>query len=879
MKLSLSTGLVATALALAVLANTSAAYAQRQTVLKQIDLPHNYYFREMYLPQLTSGPSAVAFSPDGRSLVYSMQGSLWKQDIDSTRAEQLTDGPGYDYQPDWSVDGRHIAFVRYLNDAMEIYGIDPSSGSVSPLTHNGAVNVEPRWSPDGRQLAWVSTAGTGHFHVFTGPLGADGISGKALWPERKSNTPRYYYSAFDHELSPTWSPDGQELIYIGNPETTYGTGGLWRRSLAAAAQPIAVRIEETSWRARPSWSPDGKRVLYSSYAGRAWHQLWITTATAGGDPVPLSYGEFDATGARWSPDGLHIAFISNRSGSTEIWLQDMLGGAQRKLEIREKKYLHPRGELRIQTLDGLGRPIAARIAVTSANGLAYAPEDAWIRADDGFDRRRSAFETHYFHASGDALIKLPVGTANVTVWRGLENQVEKRTVQVGANETREERITLHPLSLPPEWSRDWQSADVHVHMNYGGTYRNTPERLIKQAEAEDLDVVFNLIVNKEQRIPDIGYFSAIPDSASTNAVVLSHGQEFHTSYWGHLGLLGLNDHFLIPDYAAYSNTASASLYPTNGAIADLAHAQHALVGYVHPFDEPPDPNSSAPLTNGLPVDVALGKVDYYEVLGFSDHRASADVWYRLLNCGFRPTAAGGTDAMANYASLRGPVGMNRVYARVGAPAVGQSGGADHAGPANVAGSGNAAGPANAADPTAARVSAWLDGVRHGRTLATNGPLLGLSVEGQPPGAEIQLHPGTSSLHYKGFLRSIVPIEHLELVLNGKTVRTIRLAKGRTTADFEGAVPVTSNGWLLVRAWNDGAVPEVFDIYPYGTTNPVFFRTEGAATHCGADADFFLKWLNRLQAAASAHQGYNTTAERDATLRDISAAEAVMTQRR
>src|SRR5882724_6280854 len=136
MKLSLSTGLVATALAVAALASTSAAYAQRQTVLKQIDLPHNYYFREMYLPQLTSGPSAVAFSPDGRTLVYSMQGSLWKQVIDSTSAEQLTDGPGYDYQPDWSPDGTRIAFVRYLNDAMELYSLDPSSGSVSPLTHN-----------------------------------------------------------------------------------------------------------------------------------------------------------------------------------------------------------------------------------------------------------------------------------------------------------------------------------------------------------------------------------------------------------------------------------------------------------------------------------------------------------------------------------------------------------------------------------------------------------------------------------------------------------------------------------------------------------------------------------------------------------------------
>jgi hypothetical protein len=116
-------------------------------------------------------------------------------------------------------------------------------------------------------------------------------------------------------------------------------------------------------------------------------------------------------------------------------------------------------------------------------------------------------------------------------------------------------------------------------------------------------------------------------------------------------------------------------------------------------------------------------------------------------------------------------------------------------------------------------------------------------------------------------------------VNGKVARTIRLGKGRTAADFEGSTKVTGNGWLLVRAWNDGAVPEVFDIYPYGTTNPVFFRAEGTATHCGPDADFFLKWLSRLEAAASAHQAYNTPAERDATLKEISAARDVFAQQR
>ena len=66
----------------------------------------------------------------------------------------------------------------------------------------------------------------------------------------------------------------------------------------------------------------------------------------------------------------------------------------------------------------------------------------------------------------------------------------------------------------------------------------------------------------------------------------------------------------------------------------MAHAQGALVGYVHPFDTFPDPAKDKSLTNELPVDVALGKVDYIEVVGFSDHKSTAEVWYKLLNCGF-----------------------------------------------------------------------------------------------------------------------------------------------------------------------------------------------------------------------------------------------------
>ena len=129
-------------------------------------------------------------------------------------------------------------------------------------------------------------------------------------------------------------------------------------------------------------------------------------------------------------------------------------------------------------------------------------------------------------------------------------------------------------------------------MNYGGHYRNTPAHLAFQAKAEGLHLVENLVVNKEQRIPDIDAFRTTPDPVSGPRFLLVHGQEFHTGFWGHTALLGLQSHYLLPDYAGQANTAAASLVPTNADVADLAHAQGALMGYVHPFDTAVDPDNT-----------------------------------------------------------------------------------------------------------------------------------------------------------------------------------------------------------------------------------------------------------------------------------------------
>ncbi|MET0621246.1 MAG: hypothetical protein ABW056_13255, partial [Thermoanaerobaculia bacterium] len=196
--------------------------AEREPVLKQIQVPHPYYYREMYLPQVTSGPAAAAWSPDGTELVYAMQGSLWRQKLGTTEAEavQLTDGPGYDNEPDWSPDGKRILYTSYRNDALELWVLELATGRKQALVANGAANLDARWSPDGSKVAYVSTAFQGRFHVFVLPVtNANGSpAGEAVrvTEEHDSGLPRYYYSKFDQYLSPTWSPDGKELILISN---------------------------------------------------------------------------------------------------------------------------------------------------------------------------------------------------------------------------------------------------------------------------------------------------------------------------------------------------------------------------------------------------------------------------------------------------------------------------------------------------------------------------------------------------------------------------------------------------------------------------------------------------------------------------------------
>jgi len=404
---------------------------------------------------------------------------------------------------------------------------------------------------------------------------------------------------------------------------------------------------------------------------------------------------------------------------------------------------------------------------------------------------------------------VPMGKVTVEASQGLDRKLFRQTVEITDRRPVQVNVKLEPNGFGSAGSEHWSASDLHVHMNYGGSYLNDPQRLARMAEAEGVEIFHELTVNKEQRIPDIGYWNIFPGSERDQIdpdARMVWGQEFHTSYWGHRGILHLKDQLLLPGYAGYPNTAAASLYPMNADVYDMAHTQGALVGAVHPFDSVPDPfaKPAQQITDELPVDVALGKLDYMEIVGFSDHKSTAEVWYKLLNLGYRLPAGAGTDATTNYAApIRGQVGFDRAYVWTPGWPVG--------------------------------IDTWLDELKQGRTFATNGPLIEFKLGGQMVGSELKFDAPQPSVPFTVKLRSIVPVDHLEIVCNGQVVKTLSTDATKESADISGSLPLHESGWCVLRAWSEKAEYPVMDNYSYATTSPVYVSIAGKRAYSKKDA--------------------------------------------
>ena len=121
------------------------------------------------------------------------------------------------------------------------------------------------------------------------------------------------------------------------------------------------------------------------------------------------------------------------------------------------------------------------------------------------------------------------------------------------------------------------------------------------------------------------------------------------------------------------------------------------------------------------------------------------------------------------------------------------------------------------------------------------------------------------LRFSAEMSSIVPVDHLQIVCNGKVARELALDSNRTSAQVHSSIPLEASGWCVLRAFSDKAEYPILDLYPYATTSPVYVSVAGAPVRSAADAAYFVAWIDRLIASARGNASWNTEAEKASVL--------------
>jgi TolB protein len=199
---------------------------------------------------LTTGPEGdiePAWSPDGRLLAFVRDGAVHVVRADGSGLRRLTPGAS----PAWAPDGVRLVLARKTGRAADLYVIRSDGSGLRRLTRTAVAESEPDWSPDGRSIAFVRAARDGSAHVYVMRPGGGGV--------------RRVTSGSMEDLSPTWSPDSRQLAFVRDDELL----GIARVFVTSArggrARPLVDELEldpEATFESSPSWSPDGKRIVF-----------------------------------------------------------------------------------------------------------------------------------------------------------------------------------------------------------------------------------------------------------------------------------------------------------------------------------------------------------------------------------------------------------------------------------------------------------------------------------------------------------------------------------------------------------------------------------------------------------------------------------------
>lgn len=318
--------------------------------------------------------SDPAFSPDGHFLAFSWNGEkrdnfdIYVMPVGGETPVRLTEDPARDLSPAWSPDGRQIAFL-HLNTVLKgSLVVIPSAGGVErvlrPVSLREDIYRAMRplltWTPDGRGIVYTATdEETGRAGLYLADprssatrelLGARegelAVTSPAFTRDGKSMAYAEVYGPFQSRLfvrpvsagwrfsgeptrvsgpddviigSPAWSAGGETLLYAqGSAIRQWKRGGRSEQIYVAAAGLKGMSV---------AWGPSQVRAATANSPIRELYSVALRPGgiTPSGSPRPFGVSTATRGNPQFSPDGGRIAYITDRSGTSQIWVADANG--------------------------------------------------------------------------------------------------------------------------------------------------------------------------------------------------------------------------------------------------------------------------------------------------------------------------------------------------------------------------------------------------------------------------------------------------------------------------------------------------------------------------------------------------------------------------
>lgn len=203
--------------------------------------------------------------PNGRRVVFSIYGELFTAPVEEGDLVQLTEGAARDREPQWSPDGRHIAYVSDQSGREEVWVVPAEGGTAQKITDLDTLKMELRWSPDSKDILFT----TSDSRLFRHTLGGQTIQLAA--------------SKYGNISSPVMSPDGKWVAFTMADEARQTD--IWLAPAAGGAAPRKVTFDSYPDRL-PRFSSDGRKLYFirmestglggfGAMADLSSSQLWV----------------------------------------------------------------------------------------------------------------------------------------------------------------------------------------------------------------------------------------------------------------------------------------------------------------------------------------------------------------------------------------------------------------------------------------------------------------------------------------------------------------------------------------------------------------------------------------------------------------------------